>query len=125
VISNGGAITVPVQSGPVSIDTQGRVTTIVLGQPLELGQLRLATFPAGTRLEASGGNLLRSNQVATPVQPGAATAQQGVIEGSNVQPPLEMSRLADIKRSYEFTAKMMKEISGADDLNKLAGANDQ
>lgn len=103
------------RSGEITIDSSGRVFV----QQVELGKLRLVSFAAGTRLEAIGGNLLRSDQQ-PKVNAGSATVLQAMLELSNVQPTIEMSRLAELNRSYEVASKLLKDSQDINEISKLA-----
>jgi flagellar basal-body rod protein FlgF len=58
-------------------------------------------------LSKTGDNLYRndSNLTATPAED--ARLRQGMLEGSNVKPILEITRMVQVSRAYESTAKMM------------------
>lgn len=119
VMADGGVVTVPPKVGEIGIDTHGVVST----KQGELGRLRLVGFDEQAKLEAVGGNLLRSN---TPSRPAAGEVQiqQGFVERSNVQSTVEMSRLAEITRSYEIASNLLKDSQKYDDINKLANVPD-
>lgn len=120
VLSDRGAVTVPVQAGAINIDRQGRVST-KLG---ELGRLRLVSFSERANLQAVGGNLFRSDRAPEAAKAGAAAVLQGVTEKSNVQPTVEMSRLIEINRSYEIASKLLKDSQDPAELSKLANVPD-
>lgn len=120
VLGESGAITVPLQAGEISIDSQGQVST----KQGPLGRLRLASFSEKAHLEAVGGNLFRANRAPDATKAGSATLLQGAIEKSNVQPTAEMSQLVEITRSYELTSKLLKDSQDLTDLNKLANVPD-
>ena len=115
VLGDKGVITVPPRSGEIAIDSSGRVTT----QQVELGKVKLVSFAAGARLEAAGGNLLRSDQPPKATA-GSATVLQAMLEQSNVQPTIEMSRLAELNRSYEVASKLLKDSQDINEISKLA-----
>lgn len=120
VLGEGGAITVPLQAGEISIDPKGQVST----KQGPLGRLRLVSFSGNARLEAVGGNLFRADRAPDATKAGSATLLQGAIEKSNVQPTAEMSRLIEITRSYEIASKLLKDSQDVTDLNKLANVPD-
>ena len=99
----------------ITIDPSGRV----LMQQVELGRLKLVSFAPGARLEAAGENLLRSDQQ-PKVSAGSATVLQAMLEQSNVQPTIEMSRLAELNRSYEVASKLLKDSQDINEISKLA-----
>ncbi len=63
------------------------------------GTLRVVTFDNERRLEKVAGNLFRSDD--TPVEKSEAEVVQGVIEESNVQPIIEITRMIKAMRSYQ------------------------
>lgn len=55
-----------------------------------------------------GGNLYSSTEAATTVdEPRVA---QGMLEGSNVKPVLEMTKMIDVQRDYDRTSKFISQI---------------
>ena len=64
-------------------------------------------FANAGALEKAGDNLFRnaSNLAATPAT--EAKLRQGHLEGSNVKPVLEITRMVEVSRAYEQTAKRM------------------
>ena len=115
VLGDKGVITVPPRAGEITIDPSGRVSM----QQVELGKLKLVSFDPGARLEAAGGNLLRSAQP-PKANAGSATVLQAMLEQSNVQPTIEMSRLAELNRSYEVASKLLKDSQDINEISKLA-----
>ena len=58
------------------------------------------------RLTAEGGALFRADVPTTPVvTPGVV---QGAVEGSNVQPVMEMSRMMDGLRQFQFVSELVQ-----------------
>ncbi len=45
---------------------------------------------------------------------------QAMLEQSNVQPTIEMSRLAELNRSYEIASKLLKDSQDINEISKLA-----
>lgn len=118
VMADGGVISVPPKAGDISIDTHGVIST-KLGV---LGRLRVVNFDERARLEAIGGNMFKTDL--SPKTAGEAQVLQGFIERSNVQSTVEMSRLAELTRSYEMASNLLKDSQKYDDLNKLANVPD-
>ncbi|MEO8114597.1 MAG: flagellar basal-body rod protein FlgF [Phenylobacterium sp.] len=104
VMDEGGSeITLEPDKGPVSIATDGTVT-----QGAErMGKVGVVQFASLSALEKTGDNLYqnKSNQPATPATD--ARIRQGMLEGSNVQPILEITRMIEVSRAYEQMTKMM------------------
>jgi flagellar basal-body rod protein FlgF len=85
-----------------------------------LGRLRLVSFSKSASLQAEGGNLFRSDKPPEQTNVASVRILQGAVERSNVQATFEMSRLAEITRSYEMAGNLLKGTQDVNDLNKLA-----
>ena len=116
VLTDRGVVIVPPDAGEISVDASGQISTR-LGA---LGRLRLAGFDNRTFLQALGGNLFESNRAPSETNAPSVRLLQGALERSNVQPTFEMARLAEINRSYEMAAKLLKDTQDPDDMDKLA-----
>ncbi len=112
VLSSGGA--------PIVLDPQGESPSIgrdgvlrVAG--VEVGRIGTASFAAPGALAKVGDNLWDAQGQA----PGAfeGVVVQGALEGSNVRPVVELTRLIEISRAYQSAAKI---VSGADELRRSA-----
>lgn len=105
----------------ISISTDGIVRVLVPGQiePAEVGQIELATFinPAGLR--QIGENLYvptaASGEPAEgePGQDGRGLLRQGVLEGSNVDPVMEMVNLIKTQRTFELNSQSIQAADSA------------
>ncbi len=99
--AGGGAITIPQDAKYVSIDKGGIITT----DQGQVATLMLSEFADYQRMEPAGNGLYKTEQ---PAQPATETAVlQGKIEGSNVQPVLEMTRMIEVMREYQAVQNMM------------------
>lgn len=78
----------------ITITSDGTVAT----ENGALGKLRIVTFENQQQLENQAGGLLRTNADAQEVE--RPKVQQGALEGSNVNPILEMSKMIRIHRSF-------------------------
>lgn len=112
VLDSGGA--------PIVIDPQGESPSIgrdgaIRVAGVEAGRIGVASFAAPGALSKVGDNLWDASGQA----PGefAGVVLQGAIEGSNVRPVIELTRLMEISRAYQSAAKM---VSGADELRQRA-----
>jgi flagellar basal-body rod protein FlgF len=72
----------------------------------DFGILGIAQFPNPQLLERLGSNLFKSDVL--PQQATDTRVLQGTLEGSNVQPILEMTHMLDVSRSVEATAKFIE-----------------
>ncbi|WP_309606723.1 flagellar basal-body rod protein FlgF [Phenylobacterium sp.] len=99
----GGEIVIDPQKGQVTVAPDG-----TLSQGAErVGKVGVFQFANLSVLEKRGGNLYQntSNQQATPAE--SAKVRQGMLEGSNVNSILEITRMIEVSRAYESTSQMM------------------
>ncbi len=66
-----------------------------------LGKMAVVSFANKQAMRVVAGGMYSTNQAATPVE--QPTIIQGMLEGSNVQPIAEMTRMIQVARSYEST----------------------
>ena len=103
ILSNGGApITVPIGSGTLTISADGTIS----GSGGTIARIGLSEFENPGGLERDANGLYDSGDQAAA----AATeseVNQGMLEQSNVQPIVEMTRMIDIHRSYQSAAKLV------------------
>jgi len=101
--ASGGEIVIDAEKGQVSVGADG---TMSQGNE-QVGKVGMFAFANPGALEKAGDNLFRnaSNLAATPAA--EARLRQGYLEGSNVKPVLEITRMVEVSRAYEQTAKMM------------------
>jgi flagellar basal-body rod protein FlgF len=111
LLGDGGPITISVDDGDIGIGPDGTVS----GKQGQIAKLRLVTFANERALNKTGASLYSTSQ--TPVPATEARLTQGMIENSNVQPVLEISRMIEVMRAYEATATLAK---SADDLKRQA-----
>ena len=118
VQGEGGAITITPNDGDIHIAQDGTISSVVNGTLNQLGKLRLAGFADERGLTREGANLYSTTQ---PVAPSTATAVQGALESSNVQPVLEISKMIEVMRAYEATSTLSKsqEDMSRDAITKL------
>ncbi|MBV9994762.1 MAG: flagellar basal-body rod protein FlgF [Caulobacteraceae bacterium] len=113
VQGDGGDIVIDPALGPISIAANGVVSQA--GQ--RIGKLALVTFDNLSALSKEGNNLY-SNPSNLPAQPSTtATLKQGMLEGANVQPIVQVTRLIQISRAYETITNL---VNTANDLSKAA-----
>lgn len=99
----GGEISLDPKDGPVSISADGSVSQ----GATRVGKLGVVTFQTMSTLEKTGDNLYRNTSNQQPQASEDAKIRQGMLEGSNVQPILEISKMVEINRAYEQMAKIM------------------
>ena len=101
--AGGGEILIDGEKGQVAIGADG-----VMSQGSEqVGKIGIYAFANAGALEKTGDNLYRntSNLQAQPAT--EARVRQGMLEGSNVKSILEITRMVEVSRAYEQTARMM------------------
>jgi flagellar basal-body rod protein FlgF len=99
----GGQITIDPKLGPVTIGKDG----IVSQGAIRVGKIGLVRPDDMASLAKDGDNLYRNTANTTPQPVTDAQIHQGMLESSNVQPVIEITKLIEIKRAYEGVAKMM------------------
>jgi flagellar basal-body rod protein FlgF len=99
----GGEITLDPAQGQVLIAADGTVTQ----GTARIGKLGVVDFDTLSTLEKTGDNLYRNTSNQQPQEAPDARVRQGMLEGSNVKPILEITRMIEVSRAYEQTAKMM------------------
>lgn len=98
----GGTITIPENAGEISIDEHGVIST----SQGEIGQLMVSEFKNVQTLKPLGNNSYGSTE--TP-QPATRTrVKQGTLEGSNVEPVVEMTRMIETLRNYQGLQKIIE-----------------
>lgn len=110
VLNSGGA--------PIVFDPQGERPQIDKDGAIriggaEVGRLGLVAFADERALEKVGDNLFTAEGAPTGEFTGAVV--QGAIEGSNVNPVLELTRIIEISRAYESAARIVR---NGDDLRQ-------
>lgn len=102
VLGTGGAIVLPTNSGAISIDQNGVIST----QDGEIGKLGVVEFSNVQSLAPAGSNCYTSEDA--PTEPKNTRLSQGFLEGSNVQPVTEMTRMIEILRDFQSTQNILK-----------------
>ncbi|MBU4436567.1 MAG: flagellar basal-body rod protein FlgF [Alphaproteobacteria bacterium] len=104
VLDEGGSeILIDPKQGPVTIGTDG----IVSQGALSVGKIGVVRPDDLSSLSKDGDNLYR-NTSNTTLQPAPdAVVHQGMLEASNVQSVVQITKLIEVQRAYESMAKMM------------------
>lgn len=102
IMGQGGPITIPASARRISIDERGMVSD----QNGIIGQLQIVEFEDPQELAPVGNNLHTTD---APTQEATKTrAQQGFLEGSNVNSVVEMTRMIEILRDFQSTQKLLE-----------------
>lgn len=88
--------------GAVQIAPDGTIST----DQGEIGTLGIVTFENLQAVKGVGGGLYESDQA--PILAEDATVRQGMIEGSNVEPILEMTKMINVLRAYQSTQDLVQ-----------------
>lgn len=100
----GGEIVVNPEDGQVKIAPDG---TVSQGENI-IGRVAVVRFDDLSMLEKTGDNLLRNISNLDPQPAPDVRVRQGMLEGSNVKPILEITRLIEVTRAYESITRMME-----------------
>ena len=98
----GGTIAIPAEARYVTIDQNGVVST----DQGAVSNLMIAEFDDYQKLEPTGNGNYKTDQTAKPAT--ETRALQGKLEGANVQPVVEMTRMVDVLREYQAVQRMMQ-----------------
>lgn len=102
VLDDGGApLAIPAGAGPITIAPDGTVST----PDTVIGRLALVNFDDPQTMEKAGEGLYRTDQAPQPAVD--ARVIQGMIEGSNVRPVVEMTDMMSTLRAYQGTQKII------------------
>lgn len=106
VLDVGGA---PLQLNPagggVTIARDGMITQ----NGVQVGAVGLFNMPPGAKLARAGTSGVIPDRAAVPVVDFAGVGVlQGFVEGANINPVLEMTRLIDVQRAFESAANLIQ-----------------
>ncbi len=99
--TSGSPIQVPPHGGPLTVAADGTVSD----QTGILGQIGVVKVADSSNLVAAGGGLLQSNAPTQAVTQPAIV--QGAIEGSNVQPVVEITRMMRASQNFQMLAQFI------------------
>lgn len=100
--ANGGTITIPEDATEIKITENGTISS----QQGEIGQIMIVEFDDPQSITPKGNGLYASDEQGTPAT--ETRAIQGMLEGSNVEPVLEMTRMINIHRNYQAMQRMLQ-----------------
>ncbi len=103
----GGEITIDPQLGPVTIGKDG----IISQGAVRVGKLGIVRPTDLSSFAKDGDNLYRNTSNTTPQAAPDAQVQQGMLEASNVNSIVQITKLIEIQRAYEGVSKMMDNTS--------------
>jgi flagellar basal-body rod protein FlgF len=103
----GGDIQIDPTKGQVSIAKNG----VISQSGNQVGKLQVVSFDSLAALSKDGANLFENVSNVTPTPSTDAVLEQGMLEGSNVQPINQITRLIEINRAYDAITTMMSQTS--------------
>jgi len=106
VLGDGGPITIDPAKGAITVADDGNISQ----DGVTIGQLGLARFDTLSVLSKDGDGLYRNASNASPIDATGAQVRQGMLEGSNVNPLVEITQLIEISRAYERATKMIDNV---------------
>lgn len=113
VLGGGAEIVLDPELGPATVGSDGTIT-----QDGEIvGQLTTVRFDTLGVLEKGGDGLYRNASNVAPLDAPDVLIRQGMLEGANVNPLIEITSLIEISRAYERVTRMIEQ---ANDLSKRA-----
>lgn len=96
----------PILFQPNDVDIAVRADGTVSAGDQVRGKLKIVEFENPYRMKRAEGNLLKSNDAPDAAE--KSSVIQGMIEGSNVQPILEITEMMHAMRSYQSAGKFIE-----------------
>ncbi len=97
----GGDLVIPEGSKHITITPDGQVST----EQGEVGVIKVADFADQQSMQEMGDGLYTATGAEIPVE--NVRVVQSAVEGSNVNPILEMNRMVEVLRAYQSTYRML------------------
>lgn len=101
---NGTPISLPAGETNIEIDRRGNIT----GKDGPIGKLRIVKFEDEQALRKTGENMLETDADPAPVD-ARTELVQGMIEGSNVQPVLEVTQMIELMRRFQSASRILEQ----------------
>ena len=110
VQSDGGAIALQSQDSDIQVGPDGTISIRnQVGASVQLlGKLRMVTFADERTLKKAGMSLFDAAGQPATAATNEVRVHQGVIERSNVEPVIEITRMIDVLRAYQATTEITK-----------------
>lgn len=106
MLSDGGdVIAIPENATSINIGADGTVSSRETGI---LGKLQLSEFQNAQKLIPTGNGYYKA-EGAAPTPAAETQVTQGAIEGSNVQPVLEMTQMMEVTRQYQSVQNILSQ----------------
>lgn len=107
VLGDGGPVTMDPAGGSITVADDGNISQ----DGVTIGRLQLARFDNLAVLSKEGDGLYRNASNAVPIDAAGAQVRQGMLEGSNVNPLIEITNLIEITRAYDRASKLIENVS--------------
>lgn len=106
VLSDAGApIALTPENGPIEVSRDGTISQ----NGAQVGRIGVVSFANERALTKTGNGYFETAQAPVPVA--APTVLQGMVEGSNVQPVVEMTRMIEVMRAYQSAQRSIDKMS--------------
>jgi len=117
--ASGSPISLNSQGGTPQIGRDGTITQSTPGQPqnVVVGKIGVVRFDSLSALSKQGDGLYTNTVSTPPTAAPDAVIHQGMLEGSNVQPIIQVTDLIRIQRAYEAVTQM---VGNSSDLSERA-----
>jgi flagellar basal-body rod protein FlgF len=121
VETDSGPLSLTPQDLDVTVSGDGTVSATISGTQAELGKLKVVSFDNERAMQKQGSSLYSTDQTPNGAPPNVKI-EQGMLEGSNVQPVVEISHMIELMRAYQATANLSQsqETMKTQALDKLA-----
>lgn len=98
---NGAPIEIPPDAGAITVAGDGTIAT----DEGPVARIRPVVFADPAVLRRVGDGLFRTDEIPEPAE--GSRIVQGMLEGSNVRPVQELTRLMEVQRSYERALQLI------------------
>lgn len=103
VMGEGGPITIPAEAAMIKMSPEGEVST----EAGAIGRIKVVDIEDAQNMQRGGDNLFSMKNVRErPVE--NLKIMQGMLEGSNVNPVLEMNRMIELLRSFQSAQRIVQ-----------------
>jgi flagellar basal-body rod protein FlgF len=99
---NGRSLTIPLGAKKVVVSGDGVMST----EQGEVGRIRLVRFNSEQAMRNAGNGVYATDQAPLPATETKVT--QGALEGSNIQPVMEVTRMIQVSRDYQSIQGMLE-----------------
>lgn len=116
------------QNQPIFVDPRDGAVTIATDGTIsnssgQIGQLKLVRFASDQKMQNVGNTLYTTDQ--TPAPATGLVVEQGMIEGSNVRPIVQMTRMVQLLRNYQAAQQLLnvdhsRQTNAMSDLAKVS-----